>query len=188
MRSRFSSRQFETEQELYAAALRALTRRAHSIHEMRAYLERRATEKDSVDRVIARLRELNYLDDSRYALEFARQHANFRRQGRFRITRELRTRGVPDRHIDAALASVFTETGEAELVRARLKRKLAHIRGTLDQRHIAGIYRSLLRAGFAADLIRSELRGITSGDLPELPEADGEPAAQTEGDDSDGAR
>jgi len=163
-------------------------RRAHSIHEMRAHLERRAVEKESVDRVIARLRERKYLDDDRYALDFARLHANSRRQGRFRIARELRTRGVPDRHIDAALDSVFAETGEAELVRARLKRRLAHIRGTLDQRQIAGIYRSLLRAGFAADLIRSELRGITSGDLPELPDADGEPAAQTEGDDSDGTR
>jgi regulatory protein len=188
VRSRSSPRQLENEQDLYTAALRALMRRAHSIHEMRAYLERRALEKDSVDQVIARLREQKYLDDNRYALDFARLHANSRRQGRFRIARELRTRGVPDRHIDAALDSVFAETGEADLVRARLKRRLAHVRGTLDQRQIAGIYRSLLRAGFAADLIRSELRGITSGDLPELPDADGEAAAQTEGDDSDGTR
>lgn len=188
VRSRSSPRQLESEQDLYTAALRALMRRAHSIHEMRAYLERRALEKESVDRVVARLREQNYLDDARYAQEFARLHANSRRQGRFRIARELRTRGVPDRHIDAALDSVFAETGEAELARARLQRRLAHVRGTLDQRQIAGIYRSLLRAGFAADLIRSELRGITSGDLPELPDADGEPTAQIEGDDSDGAR
>lgn len=173
---------------MYTAAVRALMRRAHSIHEMRVHLERRAVEKDTVDRVIARLREQKYLDDGRYALEFARQHANSRRQGRFRITRELRTRGVQDRHIDAALDSVFAETGEAELVRARLKRRLSHLRGEIDQRQIAGIYRSLLRAGFSADLIRAELRGITRGDLPELPDADGDPPAQTEGDDSDGPR
>ncbi|MGH9716972.1 MAG: regulatory protein RecX [Candidatus Acidiferrales bacterium] len=162
-------------------------RRAHSIHEMRGYLERRAEDKDAVSQVIARLREHNYLDDARYALEFARQHANFRRQGRFRIVRELRRRGVPDRLIDAALDSVFAETGEVELVRARLKRRLSHIRGALDQRQIAGIYRSLLRAGFSADLIRSELRGVARGDLPELPDGD-DPAAQTEGDNSDGTR
>jgi regulatory protein len=185
VRSRSAPRQLESEQELYTAALRALTRRAHSIHEMRAYLERRAVDQDAVDRVIARLREQKYLDDDRYALEFAKQHASLRRQGRFRITRELRTRGVPDRHIDTALDSVFSETSEAELVRARLKRKLAHVRGTLDQRQIAGIYRSLLRAGFAADLIRSELRGITRGEMPELPDVESNPA---EGDDSDGTR
>jgi regulatory protein len=186
VRFRSSPRQLATEQELYTAALRALMRRAHSIHEMRACLERRTAEKEAIDGVIARLREQNYLDDGRYALEFARQHANSRRQGRFRIARELRARGVPDRHIEAALESVFAETGEAELIRARLKRRLAHVRGPLDQRQIAGIYRSLLGAGFAADAIRAELRGVTRGDLSELPDASGEPEIITEGETSDG--
>lgn len=171
---RSKPRQFATEQELYNSALRALMRRAHSIHEMRTYLERRAEDKDAVSTVIARLREQNYLDDARYALEFARRHANSRRQGRFRISRELRARGVPDQHIDAALDTVFSDAPEADLVRARLKRRLSHVRGALSQRQIAGIYRSLLRAGFSADLVRAELRGITHGDLPDFPDADGE--------------
>jgi regulatory protein len=177
-----------TEQDLYTSALRALMRRAHSIHEMRAYLERRMKDKDAVSQVIARLREHNYLDDSRYALEFARQRANGRRQGRFRVARELRARGVPDHHIDAALEAVFADTPEAELVRVRLKRRLAHVRGPLGQRQIAGIYRSLLRAGFAADTIRAELRALTHGDVPQFSEADSEAEAATEGDEINGPR
>jgi regulatory protein len=171
MRSRSKPRQFSTEQELYASALRALMRRAHSIHQMKEYLTLRAEDKDLVADVIARLRELNYLDDARFATEFARQHAGFRKQGRFRIARELRTRGVPDRYIDAALESVFADTDEAASVRARIKRKLAHVRGALDQRKIAALYGSLLRAGFSADIIRTELRGITRGELPEIADA-----------------
>ena len=146
-------------------------RRAHSIHEMREYLERRAEDKDHVSAVIGRLREHNYLDDARYALEYARQHANSRRQGRFRIARELRARGVPDRHIDAALDTVFTETDEAALVRARLKRRLAHIRGAVDERKLASLHRSLLGAGFSADVIRAELKAVTRGELPVLSDA-----------------
>lgn len=161
-------------------------RRAHSVHEMRVYLERRSADKEAIDGVMARLREQTYLDDARYALEFARQHANSRRQGRFRIARELRARGVPDRHVEAALDAAFAETGEAELVRGRLKRQLAHIRGALDQRQIARIYRSLLRAGFAGDVIRAELRGITRGELPELPDMTAELETKAEGDNSDG--
>lgn len=180
MRSQAKPRQLSSEQDLYASALRALMRRAHSIHEMRSYLERRAQDKDSVSGVIARLREQNYLDDARYALEFARRHANSRRQGRFRIARELRARGVPDCHIDAALEAVFADTPEAELVRVRIRRHLSHVRGPLAQRQLAGIYRSLLRAGFSGEVIRAELRGITRGDLPELAEVenDSEPSAQ----------
>ena len=155
---------------------------------MRAYLERRAEDKETVSRVVARLREHSYLDDARYALEFARQHANSRRQGRFRIARELRARGVPDRHIDAALDAVFADTPEIELVRARLKRRLSHIRGRLDQRQLTGIYRSLLRAGFSAEIIRTELRAITHGDVPELPVSENESDITAEGDVSDGPR
>jgi regulatory protein len=168
MRSHSKPRQLSTEQELYASALRALMRRGHSIHQMRDYLNARAEDKDLVSTVIARLRELNYLDDARYAAEFARQHAQFRKQGQFRISRELRTRGVPDRFIDAALESVFAEIDQAALVRARLKRKLAHTRGPLDQRQLASIYGSLLRAGFSSDVIRAELKQAAKEDLPEL--------------------
>jgi regulatory protein len=172
MRNRSRPRQLSTEGELYASALRALMRRAHSIHQMKEYLNLRSEDKDLVANVIARLRELNYLDDTRFAAEFARQHAGFRKQGRFRIARELRARGVPDPYIDAALESVFAETDEAASVRARIKRKLAHVRGSLDQRKIASLYGSLLRAGFSADVIRTELRDVTQGALPELPQSE----------------
>jgi regulatory protein len=166
--SRSSPRKLASESQLYTSALRGLMRRAHSIHEMKEYLERRAEDKEAVSPVIARLREQGYLDDARFALEYTRQHAQSRRQGRFRITRELRGRGVPDRHIEAALDSVFAETDEAASVRARLRRQLSHVRGALGARKIASLYRSLLRAGFSSDVIRAELRGITHGDLPDL--------------------
>jgi SOS response regulatory protein OraA/RecX len=65
---------------------------------------------------------------------------------------------------------VFAETDEAASVRARLKRHLSHARGALGPNKIASIYRSLLRAGFSSDIIRAELRGVTHGDLPELPD------------------
>jgi regulatory protein len=163
------ARKLGTEYQLNMSAQRALMRRAFSIHEMKQYLERRAEKNDLIPPVIARLRELNYLDDARYALEYARHHSQARRQGRFRIARELRGRGVPDEHIDAALAAVFADTDESTLVRARLKRRLSHLRGALDEKKIASLYRMLLRAGFSSDIIRKELRGVTHGDLPDFP-------------------
>ncbi|HTU35678.1 MAG TPA: regulatory protein RecX [Candidatus Acidoferrum sp.] len=160
-------RKVSSEQDLYAAALRALMRRAHSIHEMKEYLARRTEDRDSVPPVIARLREQNYLDDAKFALDYARNHVQSRGQGRFRIARELRARGVPNQHIDAALDAVLADIDEAALVRKRLTRQLKGARGPLDQRKIASAYRSLLRAGFSGDVIRTELRKVTRGDVPE---------------------
>ena len=172
---RSSPRKFSTEAGLYNAATRALMRRAHSVHEMKDYLKTRAEDPEHAAAVLQKLKEHNYLDDARYARDFARVHAQSRRQGKFRIARELRARGVPDRHIEAALESVFAETDEHALVRARLERKLRHLRGRaaqnslsvanapLDQKTRASLYRSLLRAGFSPDAIRSELRSVTQG-------------------------
>src|SRR5271156_2797829 len=159
MRSRAPARKLSTNTQLYMSAQRALMRRAFSIHEMKQHLERRAEDKDLVPPVIARLRELNYLNDEKFAFDYAAQHAKLRRQGRFRITRELRQRGVPDRYIDDALAKVFAETDESALLRTRVERRLARLRGApLDQKKTASIYRSLLAAGFPSELPRAELK------------------------------
>jgi regulatory protein len=174
-----SPRKLDNEEELYAAALRALMRRAHSVHEMRELLERRAEEVSLVRPVLNRLKQHDYLDDARYAREFARSRAQSRHQGRYRIARELRARGVPDRHIEAALDEVFTETDEATLIRARLKRRLARLGGAtrkLDEnKKLASLYCSLLRSGFSSDAIRAELRALTlpdPGDVEAAPQAD----------------
>jgi regulatory protein len=162
MRRYSPPRKLVTETQLYMSAQRALVRRAHSISEMKKHLERRAEDKELIPNIIARLRERNYLDDEKYAFDYAAQHAKLRRQGRFRITRELRQRGVPDRYIDDALARVFADTDESALLRARVERRIARLRGApLDQKKIASIYRSLVAAGFSSELIRAELKRAT---------------------------
>jgi regulatory protein len=159
-----------TESDLYEAAVKSLSRRAYSIHEMRTYLERRAEDKEIVPEILARLKDHKYLDDARYARQFARQRAEIRKQGAFRIARDLRARGVPDRHVEAALADRAAESDEGATVRARLTRRLKILRGPLDQRRIASLFNSLLRAGFSSDTIRRELRALTKVQVDESQE------------------
>lgn len=199
---RSSPRKFSTEAGLYNAATRALMRRAYSVHEMKEYLKARAENPEHAAAILQKLKEQQYLDDARYAHDFARFHAQSRRQGKFRIARELRARGVPDRHIEAAFASVFAETDENALVRARLERKLRQLLGRshrdasvsaakdipdarprlrgqssssnspLDEKTRASLYRSLLRAGFSSDAIRAGMRSLGEAGIDELPEPD----------------
>jgi regulatory protein len=171
---RRAPRQVETADELHAAAVRALMRRAHSVHELRRTLERRCRDEELISAEISRLKQQNLLDDSRYAREFARQHAAIRRQGRLRIAQELRRRGVPDRHIESALDEVFAVQDEAALVCQRLERKLRNLRGPLDERRLASLYRSLLRAGFSPDQVRTAINTIARG--ARLDTADAPPA------------
>jgi regulatory protein len=165
-------RKLQTEEELYEYALKALMRRAHSVFEMRRALERRADEKPLVQRVLGRLKEHQYLDDARYAMQFVRQRSENRRQGRHRIARELRARGVPDRHIETALDDVLRTVDAGAQVRKRIERKLRNLRGPLDARKMASLYGTLLRAGFDSDIIRRELRAATKRDVQELPQSE----------------
>jgi regulatory protein len=161
-------RQLETESELYDAALRALLRRAHSVHEMKKKLERRSDNKLLVQLVMARLKENGLIDDARYAKQFTRQRTENRKQGKFRVARDLRARGIPDRHIEAALEESAKTTDESAMVRQRIERKLRAYRGEIDEKKLASMYGSLLRAGFSADVVRRELKAITREDVPEV--------------------
>jgi regulatory protein len=160
-------RQLDSEAALYDAAIRILIRRAHSVHEMRQALERRSEDAALVNKVMTRLKSAGLLDDARYASQFARQRTEERKQGKFRVARDLRARGVPDRHIEAALAEAAEQTDEAELIRQRIERIRRSFRGEMDRRKLASLYRSLLRAGFSADVIRRELKSITREEPPE---------------------
>lgn len=177
---RRTPKKHNTEDALYAAALRALTRRAYSVQEMRKWLGERGESRRLADAVLVRLKERGYVDDARYARQYARQRVTGRRLGRFRVARDLRARGVADRHSEAALDEVFAETDQVALLHKRIERKLRSLRGkgvaraggvvdtqvrsdkgearVLDQKQLASLYASLLRAGFPADMIRRELR------------------------------
>jgi SOS response regulatory protein OraA/RecX len=178
-------RKLDSEAELYDVALRALMRRAHSIHEMQQKLARRTDNELLVRVVMARLKENGQLDDERYAQQFTQNRMQTRKQGQFRIARELRTRGVPDRLITSALEESATQTDARTTVRQRIERKLKSYRGSktaekIDDKKIASIYGSLLRAGFPSDMIRRELKSLTSQDPPASEDLDSEPESKVE--------
>lgn len=162
---RSEPRKTADESELYAAALRALMRRAHSTFELRSYLERRAADAAAVRSTLDRLKREKLIDDGKYALDFARSRASGRHQGGRRIAQELRKRGVPDRHIDAAITQVFADLDEAAIVRKVIERRTRAARGAFgarpfDRKKFASLYRTLLRAGFDPGVIRRELRAV----------------------------
>src|SRR3981189_163876 len=110
------------------------------------------------------------IDDARYAKKFTRQRTEGRKQGKFRISRDLRARGVPDRHIDAALKESAEQNDEVAMGRQRIARKLRSYRGEIDEKKMGSTYSSLLRAGFSADVVRRELKAITKEEVPDVEE------------------
>ena len=157
---------------MYDAAIKILMRRAHSVHEMKKALARRCEDDKIVRGVVERLKRENLLDDARYAKQFTRLHTESRKQGEFRIARDLRARGIPDRHIETAIKDAAAGSDPASIIRQRIERKLRLYRGEIDERKLASLYRSLIGAGFPSDLIRKELHRITHEEIPEVEPSD----------------
>jgi SOS response regulatory protein OraA/RecX len=53
------------------------------------------------------------------------------------------------------------------MVRQRIDRKLKFLRGEIDEKKIASLYRTLLRAGFSSETIRRELKRATTEEIPD---------------------
>jgi regulatory protein len=86
------------------AAIAQLARRDFASGELRLKLESQGYDKALVAALIAELTQERALDDVRYAEHYVAYHAE-RGHGPLRIAAELRSLGVPDPLIDAALGT-----------------------------------------------------------------------------------
>ena len=162
------------------AALRMLARRPYSVAEMRRALEKKYPHSNEVRKAIARLRELHYLDDKKFAEHYASSLVRNRAYGRHRIRRELKAKLVDYRQIEPALDQAFAETGEQQLLEQTLEKKVRTLRLPLTRAKLASLCQSLMRRGFRGDDIIKAVRA-----RPELkPVAD--EAAAIEDENSEG--
>jgi len=146
-----------------------LARRPYSIGELRRALERKFPNAAPVREAIARLRQLGYLDDRKFAEDVASSLARNRAFGRYRVRRELKARLVDYRHIEPALDQTYDEVNERELLERSLEKKVRTLRLPLTAARLASLCQSLLRRGFkAGDIIkavrsRPELSPVAEG-------------------------
>lgn len=116
-----------------------------------------------VDRVVARMREVGFLDDRRFAEGRATTLARAGRSGR-RIRETLKSKGVDDDLIDAAMRSADREAGE--LARAHAfarRRRLGPYRQPPDPGRRARDLAAMARAGFGLGMARLVIDG--DGDI-----------------------
>ncbi len=152
--------------EPYSAALAMLARRPYSVAELRRALERKFPDHSGIEDALARLRSLGYLDDKKFAEQFASSLARNRAFGRHRIRRELKARLVDYRFIEPALERAFEESDERELLERTIERKLRTVKLPLTPRKLQSLCQSLLRRGFqSSDIIhalqsRKDLRSL----------------------------
>lgn len=139
--------------ELWDFALAALSRRAVASGELRVKLERRAANRDDIPSILTRLRELKYLDDTRFAEAYVAARLHSDGLGRERVARDLRARRVAPALAAQTIGDAYDQTDETALIESFLARKFRNKdlpQLLQNQRELASVFRKLRYAGFSA--------------------------------------
>ena len=152
------SRTLDPEQRLQHAldlAFRYLTRRDRTVLEMRRYLEDKRVEPGTIDRAVAHLGREGYLDDARFARQFAEDKRLLDEWGTDRIERRLLTLGVPAELVQAAIGA-RDRSGEMEAAIALLQRRFPVLDDEPRERRRA--FGVLARKGYEQELAWDAIR------------------------------
>jgi len=141
--------------QVLALALRILGRRDHSAAELAAKLTVKGCTQEDVERVTARLMELNYLNDHRLAERLAGTlSATGRGVGR-RLVLELRKRGLPTELATEAAAAARSTTDEMAVARGIVTRRYPAFSPAAELRERQRVLAFLQRRGFSLETIRA---------------------------------
>jgi regulatory protein len=90
----------------YSKALDYLSYRPRSKAEVTTYLQGRGAPETQIDTIVERLERAGLLDDEAFAQYWVENRERFRPRGPWALRYELRSKGISDKTIEQALASV----------------------------------------------------------------------------------
>ncbi len=140
-------------------ALDILSRRAHSKEELKRKLRRKYSE-EAVSSALERVEELGYIDDEKFAEDYAQYLYEAKHMAPYAISKELMLKGV-DRDIVRRVVEDI-EFDPQEEIRQIVEKKYA---GRLnDEKQIRKAYNALVRLGYKYSDIMNVLRLYSEGE------------------------
>jgi regulatory protein len=151
------------EAALFEYAVGALARKMRTVRDLKRLMRARAEEGEAgeraMDRVVLRLKELNYLSDTRFAADYARLRKENEKFGRRRVQQDLVQKGVHKELIASTLSNAYDDVDEVALAREYIARKrIKRPEGEDAKKQAARVMGRLMRAGFSAAAIFKILR------------------------------
>jgi regulatory protein len=152
-----------SEASLLEYAVGLLGRQMRTERELRRLMQARAAEGEegerAMDAVVARLKELNYLSDTRFAADYTRLRMEGKKFGRRRVQQDLAAKGVAGETVGAAVNAAYEGVDEVALAREYVARKrMKQPAGEDAKKESANVMGRLLRAGFSPGTVYKVLR------------------------------
>jgi regulatory protein len=120
------SKEADSEENALQRGLRFLGYRPRSEAEVLSDLVRRGYSTAVAEATLEKLRSLNYLNDERFARNWARSRFETRGYGPKRIEQELKTKGISQELIRVVIGETLSQDDEAEKAKLVLEKKFKH--------------------------------------------------------------
>jgi len=151
------------EAALFEYAVGALARKMRTVRDLKKLMRARAEEGEAgeraMDRIVLRLKELNYLSDTRFAADYTRLRKENEKFGRRRVQQDLVQKGIHKELIAKTLSNAYDDVDEVALAREYIARKrMKRPEGEEAKKQAARVMGRLMRAGFSAGAIFKILR------------------------------
>ncbi len=141
-------------------AVKSLGSRMKSERDLRRLMAQRAEPGDegrrAMDAVVAKLKELDYLSDERFAADYTRLRQENDKFGRRRVQQGLAQKGIAQPMVQEAVALAYDEVDEVALARQYAERK--RMRKPEGEKEVARAMRRLVAAGFSTRAVWAVLR------------------------------
>lgn len=152
-----------SEPALLDYAVGMLARKMRSVRDLKRLMRTRVEEGEAgeqrIDRVVARLKELNYLSDTQFAADYTRLRKENEKFGRRRVQQGLVQRGIHKDLIASTLSTAYEDVDEVALARQYIERKrMKRPEGEDAKKQAARVMGRLMRAGFSSNAIFKVLR------------------------------
>ncbi|HXB62667.1 MAG TPA: regulatory protein RecX [Acidobacteriaceae bacterium] len=145
---------------LYEYAVRQLASKMRTVavlkRLMRRHVEPGEAGEAMIDAVVLKLKQQNYLNDTRFAQDYTRMRQENEKFGRRRVQQDLAQKGVHSELIATTLSTAYDDLDEAALCRAYIARK--RMKPPVDQKETARALGRLARAGFSTGTIFKVLK------------------------------
>jgi regulatory protein len=115
----------------------------------------------AIDQIIGTLVSENYLNESRFAQQFANGKFSIKQWGKLRIKRELKARQISDYDIKKALSSIDTEAYAIKITEISQK-KWNQLEGTAPQQKKQKLYQYLAYRGWETERIYDQLNRLST--------------------------
>ena len=139
-------------EQALASLMRLCSRAEKSSGDARRLMARWGVAVAERDGVLAKLIEMRFIDDSRFAAAYVRDRSRFGGWGTYKIRAGLKAKGVAEEIINEALAQL-TEDNSAEQLLRQVERKAPKVKATNDYELKTKLIRFALSRGFEYDTV-----------------------------------